>query len=666
MKQVTVAVKKDFIESISTAKPIESLAELIWNGFDAGANSVQVFISKNEADGISEIRVRDYGYGINPAFAEEFFGSLGDSWKKTRRKENGRALHGKNGKGRFKAFALGERVAWNTSFSKNGRTVTFTISGSANALDKFVATDPVDADGATAGTEVHISNISKDFRSLEDESAILALAKIFAPYLTEYPSVSLAYNGTKVDPRSVQTHRSDYHLGDVELSPGVSVPVAVSVIEWNTKTDREIHLCDADGVSLHTLPSTGIRAPGFNFTAYVKADHFRELDKTNSLLLSDLDPAIIRIVDAAKGRIKRHFRERILEDQGKVVDRWKKEDIYPYADTQPRDPVELAERQVFDILAVNVQNYLPAFENADHKAKKFTFRLLAQAVRDNPESVQLILGEVLGLKKEEQDDLAILLKKTSLSSIISAATIVTNRLNFLLALENLVYDKETKKSLLERDQLHKILDEEAWIFGESYALAGSELRLDEVLQKHLAKLGNRQDEVDPESSLDSDSLRVDLMLHKAIQVRPGEFDYLVVELKRPSQKIDLDVLTQVKKYATAVKNDERFSGVRVNWTFLAVSTDLDQHAKSETNQRNRAPGIAWDDEGIVILAKSWADVINDARTKLTFFSEQLAFKADRDGAKEYLQKAHARFIPDSYLGVVEDPAASDNSAVERD
>ena len=100
-----------------------------------------------------------------------------------------------------------------------------------------------------------------------------------------------------------------------------------------------------------------------------------------------------------------------------------------------------------------------------------------------------------------------------------------------------VFDKETKKALLERGQLHKILEKEAWIFHEEFALAGSEQRLEEVLQKHIALLGERSDSSEPVLLSDGKQGRVDLLLHKAVQPRAGEYDYLVVELKRPSTKI---------------------------------------------------------------------------------------------------------------------------------
>jgi len=275
--------------------------------------------------------------------------------------------------------------------------------------------------------------------------------------------------------------------------------------------------------------------------------------------------------------------------------------------------------------------------------------LLAQAIRENPDSVQQIIGEVLGLKKADQDELAELLKKTPLSSIISSAKIVANRLDFLNGLETLLFDKESKKKLLERDQLHKILENEAWLFHEEFALAGSEQRLEEVLKKHLEKLGKREDDPESVEVGEGKTGRVDLFLHKANQPRTGEYDYLIVELKRPSQKINSAVLQQIESYAIAVANDERFSGVKVNWTFIAISNELDDFAKKKANQRNQPRGKVYDDAdlNITVWAKEWAEVINDARARLCFVNKQLSYQADHDSAKAYLNKAHSRFIPNA-------------------
>lgn len=649
MAHVHVEAKRDFLESLTVATPLMAVAELIWNGFDAGANKVEVFLDRNALDGLDAIRVHDTGVGIDHPNVEKYFGNLGESWKKYTSRKDGRVLHGKNGKGRFKAFTLGEKVEWYTCYNDNGKTYSCRISGHYSTLEDFDVADPELADGARVGTEVSIFNIKHNFTSLQDDSTADQLARIFALYLTEYPHLRLVYDGNRIDPCSAQINHSEYQLPEIDLGDGKNVAAIVSIIEWNYAAGRSLHLCDQGGISLHEIQvGQQVRAPDYNFTIYVKSAHLLELDKTNRLILDDLDPDVKAIVSAAKEKAKDHFRKLIAEEQGKIVERWKAEDIYPYVDKETNDPVERVERQVFDIIAANVSSHLSHFEDSDTKSKKFTFRLLAQAIKQNPESVQEIIGEVLGLKKEEQDDLVRLLRKTSLSSIISSAKIVANRNDFLDGLEHLLFDPKNKKALLERDQLHKILENEAWLFHEDFYLAGSELRLEEVLEKHIRLLGKRYDDTDLVDVGDGKRGRIDLMLNKAIQPRTGEFDYLIVELKRPSQKINADVLTQIEKYAFAVANDERFRGVTARWKFLAISTDLDSFAEKKANQRERPKGLIYDDadNNITVWVRPWAEVIGDARARLRFYSDQLAYQADHNSAIEYLKSAHAKFIPE--------------------
>jgi hypothetical protein len=59
MAKVHVTAKRDFLESLATARPLVALAELIWNGFDAQSDRNQVHLDLNEMEGLETIRIRD-------------------------------------------------------------------------------------------------------------------------------------------------------------------------------------------------------------------------------------------------------------------------------------------------------------------------------------------------------------------------------------------------------------------------------------------------------------------------------------------------------------------------------------------------------------------------------------------------------------------------------
>ena len=454
MNKIAIEAKKDFLESLAQASPIKAVSELIWNGLDAGAEHVVVRLGINQLGGLETIQVQDSGSGINHTDIQALFGNLGESWKKNKGRFKGRALHGKKGQGRFKAFSLGTRVEWNTVYEANGRRMRFKIIGTADALTDLQFSDPVVANGHSCGTVVLISGIEKKrYAALLKDSAREELAKLFAVYLSQYPDIIIEYDGILVDPVKMQRGKKDILLDNIVLTNGKIISASVTIVEWLMPVTRVIYLCDVDGVSLQEIEAgSQLRAPGFEFSVYVKSNHFRELSRDGALELQELHPDVDVILQSTKKAVNTYFREKLVEQNSHIVERWKKAQIYPFEEKEYLNSIEKVERQVFDILAVNVESYLPAFEEADVQSKRFMFRLLAQALQDNPDSVQRIFTELLNLKKEEQEALADLLEATSLSNIISSAKTVANRLDILVALENLIFDKETKSKLLERDR----------------------------------------------------------------------------------------------------------------------------------------------------------------------------------------------------------------------
>jgi len=113
----TVEVQEDFLERQATARPVQAVAELIWNGLDADATRVDVRIVYG-ALGMTQIMVIDNGQGIPFDDAPKLFTRLGGSWKRPggHSRSRHRMLHGYEGRGRFKAFALGRVTDWQVTY----------------------------------------------------------------------------------------------------------------------------------------------------------------------------------------------------------------------------------------------------------------------------------------------------------------------------------------------------------------------------------------------------------------------------------------------------------------------------------------------------------------------------------------------------------------------
>jgi hypothetical protein len=520
----------------------------------------------------------------------------------------------------------------------------------------------------STGVIVEIDDLRRDFRTFESAEGIQELNEIFALYLMNYRSVSVSIAGERLDPEKAIASHHKASLPGIVTAEGVQHIVELEIIEWRTETRRVLYLCSANGFPFDQV-ETRFHVPGFSFSAYLKSTYVEELHNEERVALSEMDPLLSVVVDDARAAIKDYFREKGAEKARSLVDEWISEDVYPYRG-EPTSVVEKVERQVFDIVATQIQELAPDLGVTSAKAKALHLRMLRTAIERGPEDLQLILKEVLDLSPRKQKELATLLQETTLSAIITAAKTVADRLKFISALESIVFDPEMKGRLKERSQLHKILAENTWVFGEEYNLWVSDRDLRRVLEKH-------RDQLDPNISIDEPVKVigkkrgiVDLMFSRATRRhRADGIEHMVVELKAPKVKIGAKEITQAKQYAIAVTSDERFSTVDgVRWHFWLVSNAYDDYAKYEIETGPDRDGrlIARGPRHIVGI-KTWGELIEENRARLQFFQEHLQHTADESAAIKYLQERHSQFLEGVIVEEADDndemPAADENETV---
>ena len=94
-QQYPVEVQPDFLKKITGAKPVQALAELVWNGLDADVSEVVISFDYSELDSLPGVIVRDNAMGIPSDRAPEYSRRLGGSWKRLgAATQRGRFLHG--------------------------------------------------------------------------------------------------------------------------------------------------------------------------------------------------------------------------------------------------------------------------------------------------------------------------------------------------------------------------------------------------------------------------------------------------------------------------------------------------------------------------------------------------------------------------------------------
>lgn len=644
--RVNLGVEKDHIESLTRSSGLNALAELIWNSLDADSTKVTITTKSNSLGHFSEIKVKDNGHGISYDDAKKVFSKLGGSVKKINSESpRGRHYHGKLGKGRYKSLALGDLMIFKSTYLENGSVLFFRIIVDRNNITYSQFEDSMTlSKSSRTGVEVVIRNINNE-TAIEALSvnSMRELEQKFASYYISYPDFEIKINGKLLQFESLikNTENNEFEL---EIDEN-KVTFIIRIVEWIFDIKKKTYLCNLKGVPFGEL-NLGIRS-SVPISIFIQSKYVEKLHKSNLLDLGSLNENVQAVYEEARKLGREYVRKRLHIYSGEFISELKQKGIYPYKN-EAESVVEESQRQVFDIVALQVNEYLPDFERQDERSKKFTLSLIKEALEKDATSLQRILTEVIELPEDKREELVEILEETSLSNIIDTMTEIKNRLKFLNGLEEIIYNKKLNKNILERKHLHKIIINETWIFGDEFTYGVDDSTLKNVLKNYLQYLG-REDFEEVIDQSDNDKLQVipDVCLWKQFSLgKPGEKRNLVIELKRPSKDAGIDELSQIKTYATRVSKDKRFPKSKTKWVFMLITKDVKDEIELDLDQSDRKYGHIITKDNIDVFVLTWGEVINEAKTRYEFIKEKLNLNLiDNEKNLDYLRSKYKEYLP---------------------
>jgi hypothetical protein len=455
----------DLVRQLSHEREaVKAVLELVWNSLDADATEVDVTLERSGTTGVNKIVVADDGDGITPEKARTAFKQVGNSDKRvggtTDRLQ--RPLHGKAGRGRLRAFALGDATRWtSTARAVDSRLMRTTIESEISRRTTWrIDTQPA-PEMDHPGTKVELwGKQASHLNKLLEPKAAAQITAALAPYLLTWTDVRVIYDGQRIDPQTqIQAEEFEDLTFDYE---GQTHPFHIRLIHWRTGAERTIALCDAASAPVESLDVSAEHAD-FSYTAYVLWEPMPRHRNEIPLITLGGDTPLAPLLRTAREWIGARLEERRRRQRRQLVERWIEEGVYPYS-RRPEGDQARAEQATFDLVATSINRHI----TGDRMKKRLTLSLLQNSLRHNPDEMVEILEKVLSLGDDDVSHLHGLLQQTSLSNIIRASSIVTSRLQFLTALEHLVFDVETYGVVKERDHLHKILERELWVFGEEF------------------------------------------------------------------------------------------------------------------------------------------------------------------------------------------------------
>lgn len=654
-KSVNVEITQEHFDRSIKGSPKEAVKELIWNACDADAKNIEVSFDYDGiagAESVSDIYVKDDGHGIAIDRIEEYFGKYGRSQKTYSDKSpGGRIYHGKLGQGRYKSLAAGNFLDWDSVFrDESGTLLRCEIHiNSASRMNISYSETAEKAESEHTGTIVHIHGIPDEkigfiTKMAEPMETIPDLLATFAPYLLAYTDITIKYNGVTVDPAQQIKSQEDQELV-YEEDGKEPIKARLSAITWKEAQFNKLYICGSSGVVYAEMDYTPLKRTSTSL--YLMGDLFEQMHRDNTLAMGNTNPAYAYFEEEAKKFARALVGEQEEEDAAVEIARIKEEGIYPY-DGEPEDDMKKAERDVFDVFAVQVNRAVPQLKSSSRQTKKLTYRLMREAINTNPASIKTILTEVFNLTQQQQDDLAELLTHTSLPDIIDTAKTVSDRLVFLQVLEEMVYNDSVGKAIKERTQFHKVLLKELWIFGEKYTLGTSDQSLRNLLKAHLNCLG--RDELTPEippEAVEDLTCIPDLCLFQQICPSYENFEHLVIELKRPTLTLTLKEMDQIRDYALTVAENPMFDKTRTKWHFVLLGQRLDQHVQRALRNQTVGEGNFYNADNVSISVFEWSKIIQDNKLKYEYLRRKLnhQLSSDPNFASDYLRTKHAELFP---------------------
>jgi len=650
MTTLSLIAKQDYLEKVArTRDPVRAISEFVWNALDADATRISVEFGVNGLGGIEEIVVRDNGAGISHAHAARDFGNLGDSWKRSshRTPKLQRAMHGKEGRGRLRFFSLAERGRWRTVYSQDGVMLSLVIEIAAGALEKCDVSDASPAAFTETGTMVELAPLKEPFDWLLTRQAFLEFNAVFASYVLQYPDVAIAYNGNPINPADTIAHSFEFPKMSV-VGPHRTVDdLSLKVIEWNSQVEgRKIYLGGESGIVLGSQ-AAHVPAPGFEFSAYANSAFFQEMADANLLELDDLsDPDFTYVMEHIRERLGEYFRQRQAERSRGLIEDLKSEGAYPYVG-DPKDEVERRERDVFDIATYAVSSYSREFKKADTSLRKMTLTLLREAIRHNPDALSTILRAVVNLPKIRQDEFSSLLQKTELGNIISASSLIADRVTVLQVLSSMVFSPQHRNTVKERGELDAVVRDNTWLFGEHFHITLPEAGLTRVMERVAEELrsGPTPRRVRKPNGATG---RIDCFLGRSVpHPDQNRREFIVVELKRPSLKIGRVELDQLEDYVNALKGQPDFARTDTYWNFYLVTGEYDPSIADRITQKDRPVGLFLEKDNSRVWVKTWSELIRECEGRLQFIQDKLRVEVSGDEIEERIAmlKASIQRVP---------------------
>lgn len=655
MKKVTVN-SSGIKNRLKQFKSHHAIAEYIWNGFDAGANEINIKYKSSDLGTITELLISDNGSGIPHEELEKKFTPVLSSEKYDKKLQHS-LIHGKNGLGRFTFYHFCNTAVWATYFMKNGSKYNYEITIHANTMHQYdssneaVLVEPIVSDMQRLGTTVSFTDFSSNLSDFEFKEIILPyLAKEFAwfielnknyGFVIKINEIPLDYEHLIKDRVQVCTWVET--VTKTKEVPDNKVIFDVEYLRWSHKLNKNfscLYCTDGSGILKYSSPTTlNNQADNFFHSVIVSSKYFDDFIVDTSkgangtnLLNNHTDKSddFKNFLKWLTGFLKNKRKPFIVDYAKQLIEEYEKDGVFPKYNS--KNQWEIMRSKELKETVKQLYEVEPRIFSNLNIAQKKTFVGFIALLLENGETEEIfkILEDVVELSVVERACFANQLKTTKLSCIIKTIELIVDRYKSVEEFKKLVLDPTMYAD--EVPHLQKMMEKNYWLLGEEYQLVtAAEPDFEEALRRYTHLLHG--DKSKKTINHEDKNKEMDIFLVRQNK-RKGIIENIVLELKHPINiSLGKREIDQVYDYYNVIKSESRFNAANMEWKFFLIGNKFDtsgyiaDQLKSLENHNDL--GLVHAGSGYKVYAFKWSEIFIEFELRHDFLNKKLQLERDR-------------------------------------
>jgi len=403
----------------------QSIAEYIWNGFDANADTIRIDYTANALGLLESMTIADNGYGINFDRLQQKFDPFFESEKSIQivTPKHTSKMHGRNGVGRLTFFTFAHDAVWKTSYQTEQGFQHGEIQISTGGLNSYSHdfTSSPSTNGQT-GTTVVFANLRISAQDVE-EIVLPFLINEFCWFieLNKNKNYSIIVNGEALDFSSNIKTLEEFNL----FYPDTSLTFKVKYVHWKENLHRELSkyyfLAGAEEI-YKDYTTLNKKSDDYFHSIYIDSDFFRDFD-----FKSFENEGQVAIFGAAKSSPEYRFlikelteylklkRKPFLKEYAsRLIESYEQDGIFAGYDSERE--MEQHKIPLVNLIKALYEIEPKLFSSLNIDQKKTLVRLIDLLLRSG-QHIQLLemFNVMIELEVEEQNELRLLLVDQNVS-----------------------------------------------------------------------------------------------------------------------------------------------------------------------------------------------------------------------------------------------------------